>query len=114
MQKPITLAFAFLLTVGCGEEKGTDIAEPVAGTPPSFAISPESLQLAVGASGEFKTSFVSWSYDTSLVWTVANGSIASVSQSGRVTALRPGRVQIVVYPTAVPSLRASRSITVLP
>ena len=81
----------------------------------SVSVSPITLALSEGASGMLTATVTADAgvTDRSVVWSSSNNAVATVDQTGRVTAVTPGTATVVVASRADPTKSASVAVTVL-
>jgi hypothetical protein len=64
--------------------------------PPDLTISPASMELVVGQTGQFHASSGAWPGSPSIEWTSSDEALATVAANGLATAWAPGEVSIIV------------------
>jgi hypothetical protein len=75
-----------------------DYQDPLVVTPlpPNLTISPASMELFVGQTGQFHASSGAWPGNPSIEWTSSDETLATVTDNGVATAKEPGEVSIIV------------------
>lgn len=99
----LVLLFVLLGVLGCGEPE-----------PDKVAVSPESLELAVGQTGDFSASLLSKDgekiADAEISWRV-KGDAGTISDDGKFSAQKPGDAEVIA---SADSLSASATVKVTP
>lgn len=105
-----------LLTMGAcsqGDEKGL-APSPIAESPPGLGAFPDSAVLRTGESSQFRAVFSNWPWDTTVVWSISPDSVATVSSTGRVFALRQGLAEVRVETTNPRGFAVKKPVRVVP
>lgn len=89
----IAVSFLLLSFIPACDSEDPVIVTPL---PPNITISPATMDLMVGQTGQFHASFGAWPGQPSIEWTSSDDAIASVTQQGVATAIAPGEVSIIV------------------
>lgn len=96
-----------VLVAACGGESGT--TEPPA-PDPSITLNPTSLNLVTGEAATIAATISNGS--GALTWSSSSSAVATVSQTGTVTAVAPGGATITAALASRPSITAAATVTV--
>ena len=119
MQRVVRLSFVGLLAIAgasfataCGD-KVTVPPTPVDSTVHSVTVSPPSANLKIGDKFQFGASVdAGQGVARTVTWSSSNTAVATVDQTGLVTAVASGNASIVAKSTAAPDVSGAASVTV--